>query len=55
MSDEKDTTPRDRRIIFERFIRCAVCDRPIRESEATEQRGKLVCPEDVDVQDHEGE
>ncbi len=55
MAEDKDTTPKDRRILGEKFILCAICGRPIRESEGTEQRGKLVCPEDVDVQDHEGE
>ena len=46
---------RDKRILGIKFIYCAVCDREIRESDATKQRGLLVCKECVDVMDHEGE
>lgn len=53
--DNKDTTLRDRRILGIRFVLCGICGRPIRESEAVEQRGVQVCPEDVDIMDHEGE
>lgn len=54
-NDNKETPRSDKRILGEPFTRCARCDRPIRKSEATLQKGKLVCPEDVDTLDHEGE
>lgn len=55
MADDGKDTGKDKRILGIKFVHCAICDRPIRKSEATLQKGRLVCPEDVDVLDHEGE
>lgn len=54
MDDGKDTG-KDKRILGIKFVHCAICDKPIRETEAIEQRGLLVCSDDVDTLDHEGE
>jgi len=55
MVDDAKDTGRDKRILGIKFVRCAICDRAIRESEAIEQNGSIRCLEDVDVLDHEGE
>lgn len=55
MADDGKDTGKDKRILGIRFVRCAICDKAIRETEAIEQRGLKLCPEDVDVLDHEGE
>lgn len=55
MSDDGKDTGKDRRILGIKFVRCSICDKAIRESEAIEQKGTMRCAEDVDVLDHEGE
>lgn len=54
-NDEKETPKWDKRILGEKFILCDRCGRPIREFEAVDQKGLMVCPDDVDVLDHEDE
>jgi hypothetical protein len=46
------TYPSNLKARFERWFDCSICGIPWPESMLKKQRGKLVCPEDIDGKSH---